>query len=398
MDTSRLAMMREKMRSEIDASYVPKLLTRQPRLFSPGMIQVISRGERAFTRADEHIGASPYRDCVKAMTLNIEAICSAIIDGGEYSLMDLLMHDIKRRGLTDAEQADAASKASTPFDAIWYRERIEKCNSCSNMGSFVFDTDSLDDLHRQLVIHSRPKSMHQARNGEGATLEAIPFLRNPLPEDQLREYVDDLCKFCNTDIYSPLIQTGLAHFQLECIRPYETGLDSLGRQITYIIYAKRGFSRHVPVAVAVESIRRVEGPGSQSKQKVESQAKRSALEMWIYNGAKMLVHEADTIMEMEQAFANIENGWRERIVGVRRDDICDVLLHDLLAHPIVNAKYIAERCEKTLPAANDAVRKLADAGVIEPIDSRKRNRYFYAADIVRYYELQLESILPNQLA
>ena len=396
MESSRLSYLRTKMDAELGVSYIPNLIARQPKLFSPGMLQLISKSERTFTRVDEHIGSSPYLECVRCTLLNLESLAAAIIDGAEVDLLGLLMHDIKRD--PDEDLSNVRVTTLTSQRAIQYRDYIETHNPCCDFSDFVFNKDSVMRIHEEINYPSDIK-FRETYRGDGSRNPSRVHQRLPqnrtLPPDRIDEYMEDLFKFCNTDYYTPQIQAGLAHFQLEYIRPFKSRIDALGRHVSYIIYAKRQFTRNIIVSVAVESIRRVDDPVDPLKVSPEAAMKQSPLELWIYHGANLLLREADMVMDMERRYMSIEDEWRRKVLKVRKDDICDILLHDLLAHPIINARYVADRCDKTLPAANDALKKLVSAKVLAPVDTRKRNRYFYAVDVLDYYKSLLDLIIPQ---
>ena len=378
---------------ELGTTYVPGLISRQPKLFSPGMLQLISRAERLFTRVDEHLGSSPYLECVSNTFLNLEALSAAIIDGAEIDLMALLLHDMKRGEGYDPSLTRV--HASNSQRAIQYRDYIETHNSCTRAENFVFDRASVSKIFAELNYAQQPARIPYRGEEQASRSRAPKPAGRVIEADRIPEYMDDLFKFCNTDYYTPQIQAGLAHFQLEYIRPFDTRTEALGRQVSYMIYAKREFTRNIIVAAGIESIRRIDDPIDNLKITQDAQAKQSPLELWIYHGANMLLRQARMARELEETYAEIESNWRGRVTKVRKDDICDIMLHDMLAHPIINARYVSERCGKTLPAANDALKKLVASGIVVPMDERKRNRYFYAVDVVSLYQRLLGSIMPR---
>ncbi len=381
---------------ELGSSYIPKLIAKQPKLFSPGMLQLISKSERTFTRIDEYMGNSPYLECIQNTLLNLEATASAVIDGAEVDLFGLLMHDIKNQ--KDVAPSDLRVHSPSAGRAVQYRNYIKAYNSCSDASDFVFNKESVMKIHEDLN-YSKDIQFKKQYRGSGVDNSEIlhPQLpqRRILPPNRIEEYMEDLFQFCNTDYYTPQIQASLTHFQLEYIRPFKSRIEALARQLSYFVYAKRNFTNNIIVTVAIESIRRIDDPFDNLKANSKVRGKQNPLELWIYHGANLLLREAQMVQDMEKRYREIEEDWRRRVQKVRRDDICDILLHDLLAHPIINAKYVAERSNKTLPAANDALKKLVTANVLAPIDNRKRNRYFYAMDIVDYYRQLLDSIIPQ---
>ncbi|MGI6221358.1 MAG: Fic family protein [Coriobacteriales bacterium] len=375
---------------DIGRFYTPKLITKHPKLFSPGMLQLISKGERAFTRCDEHMASSPYLESVWNSQLNFESLSASLIDGAEIDLMELLSYDLMKP--KDHDPSKRRIHSMTSQRAIEYHDYVETHNSCTDFHTFQFDRSSIMDLYSALNYKDDSSFSRSYRTESIGGDDLNGMIIAP---DQIDEYMDDLLKFCNTSAYTPHIQASLVHFQLEYIRPFRHRTQSLGRQMAYIIYGKRDFTRHIFVASAIESIWRFNKPLENLKSAFDHSGKHNPLELWMYRSANMLIHQADKILEQERTFAEMEDSWRKRVPKIRRDDICDIMLHDLVAHPIVNAKYIAQRSGRTLPAANDALRKLIDAGVIAPIDQRKRNRFFYAVDYVDWFKEQAEHYIPR---
>jgi len=67
---------------------------------------------------------------------------------------------------------------------------------------------------------------------------------------------------------------------------------------------------------------------------------------------------------------------------VRAGSAADLLLRALPGAPVLTASSAAELVGRTFPAVNDAIARLAEAGVVTQISIGKRNRAFEAKDVI----------------
>ncbi len=386
----------EPLPPDAESHYVPTLLARQPKLFSPGMLQLISKSERVFVRMDEKIGNGRYAEPIRSMLLNIETLASAVMDGAPIDLAVLLAHDIRKI----LESGDLPTRL---FDescsrALRYRDFLELNNSCSEVSDKPLNLDVIMSLREGLDCHPGTRLDRRYRNADPEGIrsfqDGVPS-PSTLPHVHIKKYMDDLLAFCNTDYYTPLIQATIAHFQMEFIRPFESRSSALGRHLSYLVYAKRNFSRNVIVTTAAETLHGIDGGKDVFRDGRNGKPGRNPLEAWICRSASMMMHQADSVLELEKSFASIERRWRKKMSPIRRDDICSILLNRLLAHPVVSARYIAETTGRTLPTSNEAIRKLVSRGILTQIDNRKRNRCFWPLDVVALYRRAIDDMTPR---
>ena len=98
--------------------------------------------------------------------------------------------------------------------------------------------------------------------------------------------------------------------------------------------------------------------------------------------------------DIDGRLSAIEEKWRGKVRSVRNGDLCDLLLHDLLANPVINSTYAIRLSGKTPPAIGDAFAKLQEAGVIRPLNEKRRYRLFCADDVVACYYQVLDAVIP----
>lgn len=379
---------------DLGTHFKPSLLTSSPLVFSPSMLQIISAAERYFSRIDERVTHSPFRASIKSTLINLEALSSAAIDGAEIDLSELLISTI---GQVLDESGKSEKHGLSLCRARHYRELIAHHCSQEDMKDFRFSQESVFKLHAELS-YANPDLFHPAFRGENVSNPEVlhprlPQSRTVTPQD-IGPYMEDLCTFCNSDEYSPQIQASLAHFQLEYIRPFKSDINTLGRHISYIVYARRKFADTIIMPVAMTSLQRVDSP-IDNLRATENALSQRPLGLWVYHGAAAMLAVTRTIEDMETRFAEIQCNWKDRLDGLKKSTIGELLLSELFIHPIINTTFVVKMSGKTFPAVNEAIDKMVDRGVLYPLNDYQRYRYFVAKDIIGYYYSVFDKVLPK---
>ncbi|WP_417143944.1 hypothetical protein [Raoultibacter massiliensis] len=380
------------MDDELGTVYSPDLLTKKPILLSPFMLSRVSGAECEFSRADQFISLSPNKEAVREFLVNLESLAAAVIDGDSIDLIDLLASNIAG----DSARGDRTVDPGGMPRAVKYKNLIEEHSDPEIARSVLFNRSFMFSLHAQLS-YGNPDEFQVSYRGSGADCpdKVHPRLpqRRTIPPYLIDRYMNDLCDFCNREYYSPQIQACLPHFQIEYIKPFKSHIEALGRHLSYMVYARRGFCRSAIIPIALSSLARINMPVDSYKvdHRLPSQ---QPLALWILHGAKALEITAAFVCDVEKNLTEIERNWRCRVPSVRNGDICNLLLHDMLANPVINSTYVMRKSGKTAPAVGDAFAKLLDAGVIRPLNSKRRYRLFCAEDVIKYYYRLFDAVIP----
>ena len=78
----------------------------------------------------------------------------------------------------------------------------------------------------------------------------------------------------------------------------------------------------------------------------------------------------------------LEVAWRERLGSVRADSTADVLLRTLPGAPILSVKSATALVGRSRVAVNQAIGRLAAAGVLTQMTVGRRNRAFEARELI----------------
>ena len=380
------------MDEELGTEYSPDLLTKKPILLSPYLLSVVAKAECEYSRADERVSLGANKEAVREFLINLESLAAAAIDGDSINLVDLLTANI----VPETPEKGRTGGAPVPRARL-YKQLIKKHSDPKAAKAVHFDRDFVFALHAELCGASPDDRRHWAYRGAQAARPDQVHPRLPqkrtVPPNRIERYMDDLCGFCNKEYYSPQVQACLPHFQIEYVKPFKSHGEALGRHVSYLVYARRGLCRTAIVPIALTSIARINAPVDPYKVDHRSPSQQP-LALWVLHGAKSLEVTASFVRDIDGRLSAIEEKWRGKVRSVRNGDHCDLLLHDLLANPVINSTYAIRLSGKTPPAIGDAFAKLQEAGVIRPLNEKRRYRLFCADDVVACYYQVLDAVIP----
>jgi Fic family protein len=215
--------------------------------------------------------------------------------------------------------------------------------------------------------------------------------------------LDDLCAFCSNESLPAVAQAAIAHAQFETIHPFVDGNGRTGRALIHLVLRRRGLATRVlpPVSLVLATwaddyvlgleATRYRGPAS-------SAAAREGVDMWIGRFAAACQRAVADAASFEERTRLLQDGWRARLGRVRSNSATEVLLQVLPGVPILTVTAAAGLTGRSFNAANDAIARLAEAGVLEQISVGRRNRAFEAPEVIEAFtalERQLASPAGN---
>lgn len=207
------------------------------------------------------------------------------------------------------------------------------------------------------------------------------------PPEHVPDLLEDLCAFCNEDSLPAVAQAAIAHAQFETIHPFVDGNGRTGRALIHLVLRRRGLATRVLVPVSMVlatwaqdyiaglAATRYRGP-------VTSRAAHEGVNLWIARFAAACSRAVADASEFETRIARIEEGWRERLGSVREGSAVELLLRALPGAPLLTVPGAAALIGRSYIAANEALARLLQAGVVKQVGVGRRNRAFEAREIV----------------
>jgi Fic family protein len=211
--------------------------------------------------------------------------------------------------------------------------------------------------------------------------------------------LEDLCAFSNTDALPAVAQAALAHAQFETIHPFVDGNGRIGRALIHLVLRRRGLAVRalapISLVLATWSTDYVAGlTATRYRGSPTSKVARDGLNHWLgffAAASRRAVADAEVF---EADVSDLQGRWRAQVGSVRRGSAVDLLINALPGAPVVTATGAGQLIGRSFQAANEAITRLVEAGILQQVNVGRRNRAFEAADVIRHFT-QLERRLAS---
>lgn len=216
----------------------------------------------------------------------------------------------------------------------------------------------------------------------------------PPPEQYVEPLLDDLCLFMNRDDMPAVVQAAIAHAQFETIHPFADGNGRVGRCLIHAIFRRRGLAtRYVPpvsLILATDVDGYVRG--------LTDYRTGDATE-WCAVFAQAARTAASEAQSFATQIAELQEDWLERAGNPRRDSAARAIVAALPAHPVLDVPAAMKIAGVSDVAAGRQLRRLEEAGVIQPESKGKRRGRSWEArelfDLINSFERHL-AVPENQ--
>jgi Fic family protein len=263
------------------------------------------------------------------------------------------------------------------------------------------------DIHRRLMERtSTAKFAGRIRDQQnwigGSSYNPCSAAYVPPPPKLVGPLVDDLCAFCNSDDIPAVAQAAIAHAQFETIHPFVDGNGRTGRALIHLVLRRRGLSQRVVTPVSLILATRMESylDGLTVFRHIgspDTPAALDAVNTWIGRFAAACTRAVADAAAFEQQIDAVQADWRLRLGSVRRDSATDLLLRALPGAPVLTTNTAVAITGRTFAAANAAVDRLAEAGILRQTTVGRRNRAFESPDVIAAF-IALERRLASPAA
>lgn len=198
----------------------------------------------------------------------------------------------------------------------------------------------------------------------------------PPHHERVAELMVDLVSFIRRVDIPVLAHAAIAHAQFETIHPFPDGNGRTGRALIHSMLRRGELTKNVAVPVSAGLLSDTgryfdaltayrEGDVAQIVTVVAD-----AAFLAVRNGGQL-------VEELKQA----RGDWDERITA-RRGSGASRLKDLLLKQPVVSVKIVQDELAISQPAAQQAIDRFVEAGVLAKTNSAKRNRFWVATEVL----------------
>jgi Fic family protein len=376
-------------------AYVPDLLTERTFLFSAETAADVADAERAITTLDRQAAALLDTEALARILVRAESVASSRIEGLEVGARRLL-------------RAEAAIELGEPSSDVTAAEVLANINAMATAIRSISPGDpiTMDDLlgfHRHLLTGTRLEAHAGLIRSEqnwigGSSYNPCSAAFVPPPPELVRDLLEDLCAFCNSDAMPAVAQAAIAHAQFETIHPFADGNGRTGRALIHLVLRSRGLATRVlpPVSLvlATWSDDYVDGlAATRYRGSASSAAARDGADRWTGRFAAACSRAVADASSFEQRAQQLQGAWRARLGRVRAGSAVDLLTQVLPGAPVVTAQSATGLLDRSFKAANDAIARLVEADILRQVNVGRRNRAFEAPEVIEAF-----TALERQLA
>ncbi|WP_242864291.1 Fic family protein [Microbacterium testaceum] len=236
--------------------------------------------------------------------------------------------------------------------------------------------------HRDLMRDDLVEGPHAGRVRDsqnwigGSDYSPLGALYVPPPADLVEELLDDLLRFANRDDLPTLAQATLAHAQFESIHPFGDGNGRIGRALIGAILRRRGVTRNTVVPVASGLLARREDYFDALSDYREGEP-TPLLALILRASAAAAEAGRESIGRISAFPAE----WAER-VDARRGSAAAALIPAFFDNPVMGVDAIEAVTGVAGQAVYSGLARLEDAGIVQEITGRKRDKVWAASDLL----------------
>lgn len=200
----------------------------------------------------------------------------------------------------------------------------------------------------------------------------------PPPADLLDEGLSSWEKWIHADSdLHPVIRVAAAHYQFEALHPFTDGNGRIGRLIAILQLIDYGLLAEPLINLSPY----FEVRSDQYRHLLREVSTVGAWDEWITFFCKALsAQAADAGSRIRDLLA-----WRDDTLAMLRANrvkgVALAVTEKLIEFPSLSVKHISEAHGVSPQAANNAVNRLVELGVIEEVTGRTYNRVFHASDV-----------------
>lgn len=363
-------------------AYVPDPLMPRTWAIDGDVAADLAAAETAIVRLNAEGLVLSNTEALARLLLRAESVASSAIEGLEIGGRRLLRAEAapstepRARDVT-AEEVLGNIRAMTW--AVEYASAAER-----------FTLDHLLEIHRLLMAGTR-LAEHAGRIREvqnwigGSAYNPCSASFVPPPPGEVRGLLIDLCDFINDDALPATAQAAIAHAQFETAHPFADGNGRTGRALIHVVLRRRGLATRVlpPVSLILATRTRAYIGGLMATRYIgDPAAGSSGVNEWLGTFAAACVQACADASAFERGTEETQQRWRDTLGRVRAGSATDLLLRALPGMPVLTVEAARVTIGRSYPAANDAIARLVEAGILKPISLSKRNRAFEAPDII----------------
>jgi Fic family protein len=308
-----------------------------------------------------------------------EAVLSSRIEGTQASLSDLFFFE------AGGEHAGPPGRppGQDVREVANYVAALE--HGLARLTELPLSLRLIREMHGVLLegvrgAHPTPGEFRRTQNWigpPGCTLADAVFV--PPPVSQMEDALTALERFLHESSVLPsLVRLAMVHYQLEAIHPFLDGNGRIGRLLIALLLRTEGLLEQPLLYLSAF----FETNRDEYYSLLLAVSQQGAWEEWISFFLRAVDEQARDARQRATTLLDLRLGYRRSLEKARASALLLTLVDGLLESPVLTVPLAARRLGVTHRAATLNVRKLVEAGILEAVPGRERNRLFVCRGIL----------------
>jgi Fic family protein len=341
-------------------AFVPSLLTDRDLTLSTATVARTATAAAEVAHAAE--GLTEGYEVLARLLLRSEGVASSYIEGIKAPIVDIVL----------AEENLAPGGTS----AAWVASNLAAVTAAVATAATSLSLATLCHWHRTLMTGSPTPERYvgvfrDEQGWIGGNDPTDAHLVTPPPEE-LGPLLNDLVRYANREDVDAVAQAGIAHAQFETIHPFADGNGRVGRVLVAWILAKQlSLVTPPPVSIAISA-----DVGGYTSGLVLYRF--GQLDQWVQWFADIVRGSGRAQSQLIAEVSALKTRWREQLGNreraLRSDATAWVVLDLLPRHLVLTTDVLTKELGVTNKGALDALRQLAEAGVLLDYGTVTRGR------------------------
>ena len=393
--------------------YTPTPLSTHPASLDVDTQARLSRAEMALVRLEDRAEDCDVWAALHRVLARLEAVASIRIEGKAPDLCSVLrVESLLSFDGTDTADAlagldalDFADEADwrTTLEVMNYQIALERIYRGDVMVDGRLTPASLLDIHAlsRFGMLAARTGTHMRRHPYRARVAPDGTRAHVAPDPgDVPALIDDLCAFMSEDLYSPIGQAAIAHFQFEGIKPFKSGIARTGRLMCHAIIHRRRLARRLIAPIGLE-------PAIDTRSHAEAllpyrfdetrgwDAMTTGVSRWADFCAQSTEVSCVAAEEYLAAILELRDAWVSRFGRPNRGSAVAELLGLMPGCPVLGVRQSAALIGRSLSSVNEAFLRLEAAGIVASQEGLQRNRVYVAPEAVAMLKALERRMIPN---
>ena len=359
-------------------AFVPHPLPGQVDL-SPTARDAVTEAALALGRLDQAGMQIPNPALLRRPTLRREAQSTSALEGTYAPLTDVFSAEDSTEAKTPElrEILNYVAAAEHAYQWVGERGRITRSLIC--------------ELHA-LLMRGSEADVEQAGKvrdiqvviGSGGRIEEARFVPPP-PGQELDAGLTDLLDWINRPRSRPgqaVVDSALAHYQFETLHPFHDGNGRIGR-LLIVLQLLAGEVLSEPLFAVSPWF---EARRAQYQDELQNMSMTGDVDRWVSFFCEGIRAQSQATVAKITDLLEFRQEAMSTVRGAGRHSVAVDIAGDLVERPVLNVATTATRYDVSFVAANKAVAKLVDVGLLVEITGRGHDRVFRCDRVLQILE------------